>query len=122
MNIGGLIERYAEIKRLRAELTKQDNKLKAELLEIEASIMVELDTAGTDSATIRGVGTVFKTKEIVPSITDWDSFNTSVREQDLLFLFQRRLNASAYRSLLDQGVVVKGVEPTEITKVTFRKN
>ncbi|HDR1867362.1 hypothetical protein [Pasteurella multocida] len=122
MNIGGLIERYAEIKRLRAELTKQDNELKAELLEIEASIMVELDTAGTDSATIRGVGTVFKTKEIVPSITDWDSFNTSVREQDLLFLFQRRLNASAYRSLLDQGVVVKGVEPTEITKVTFRKN
>ncbi|MFC1023649.1 hypothetical protein ACFGZH_03755 [Pasteurella multocida] len=122
MNIGGLIERYAEIKRLRAELTKQDNKLKAELLEIEASIMVELDTAGTDSATIRGVGTVFKTKEIVPSITDWDSFNTSVREQDLLFLFQRRLNASAYRSLLDQGVVVEGVEPTEITKVTFRKN
>lgn len=122
MNIGGLIERYAEIKRLRAELTKQDNELKAELLEIEASIMVELDMAGTDSATIRGVGTVFKTKEIVPSITDWDSFNTSVREQDLLFLFQRRLNASAYRSLLDQGVVVKGVEPTEITKVTFRKN
>lgn len=122
MNIGGLIERYAEIKRLRAELTKQDNELKAELLEIEVSIMVELDMAGTDSATIRGVGTVFKTKEIVPSITDWDSFNTSVREQDLLFLFQRRLNASAYRSLLDQGVVVKGVEPTEITKVTFRKN
>ncbi|HDR1088743.1 hypothetical protein NMW79_00795 [Pasteurella multocida] len=122
MNIGGLIERYAEIKRLRAELTKQDNELKAELLEIEASIMVELDMAGTDSATIRGVGTVFKTKEIVPSITDWDSFNTSVREQDLLFLFQRRLNASAYRSLLDQGVVVEGVEPTEITKVTFRKN
>ncbi|HHE3633589.1 TPA: hypothetical protein ACPD28_000487 [Pasteurella multocida] len=122
MNIGGLIERYAEIKRLRAELTKQDNELKAELLEIEASIMVELDMAGTDSATIRGVGTVFKTKEIVPSITDWDSFNASVREQDLLFLFQRRLNASAYRSLLDQGVVVEGVEPTEITKVTFRKN
>ncbi|HDR1359473.1 TPA: hypothetical protein QB404_000707 [Pasteurella multocida] len=122
MNIGGLIERYAEIKRLRAELTKQDNELKAELLEIEASIMVELDMAGTDSATIRGVGTVFKTKEIVPSITDWDSFNTSVREQDLLFLFQRRLNASAYRSLLNQGVVVEGVEPTEITKVTFRKN
>lgn len=122
MNIGGLIERYAEIKRLRAELTKQDNELKVELLEIEASIMVELDMAGTDSATIRGVGTVFKTKEIVPSITDWDSFNTSVREQDLLFLFQRRLNASAYRSLLDQGVVVEGVEPTEITKVTFRKN
>ncbi|HDR1856440.1 TPA: hypothetical protein QB617_000212 [Pasteurella multocida] len=122
MNIGGLIERYAEIKRLRAELTKQDNELKAELLEIEASIMVELDMAGTDSATIRGVGTVFKTKEIVPSITDWDSFNTSVREQDLLFLFQRRLNASAYRSLLDQGVIVEGVEPTEITKVTFRKN
>ncbi|MFP4800474.1 hypothetical protein ABWF04_06220 [Pasteurella multocida] len=122
MNIGGLIERYAEIKRLRAELTKQDNELKAELLEIEASIMLELDMAGTDSATIRGVGTVFKTKEIVPSITDWDSFNTSVREQDLLFLFQRRLNASAYRSLLDQGVVIEGVEPTEITKVTFRKN
>ncbi|MFC0813956.1 hypothetical protein ACFHYJ_00980 [Pasteurella multocida] len=122
MSIGGLIERYAEIKRLRAGLTKQDNELKAELLEIEASIMVELDMAGTDSATIRGVGTVFKTKEIVPSITDWDSFNTSVREQDLLFLFQRRLNASAYRSLLDQGVVVEGVEPTEITKVTFRKN
>ncbi|MFC1018840.1 hypothetical protein ACFGZ6_01010 [Pasteurella multocida] len=122
MSIGGLIERYAEIKRQRAELTKQDNELKAEQSDLEIQMLLELDKAGTDSATIRGVGTVYKTKEIVPTIQDWDSFNTSVREQDLLFLFQRRLNASAYRSLLDQGVVVEGVEPTEITKVTFRKN
>lgn len=122
MNIRDLIKRYSEIKQARAELTRQDNELKDELAEIESAIMLALDEAGTDSATVRGLGTVFKKTETVPSITDWESFNSSVREQDLLFLFQRRLNASAYRDLLAQGVFIDGVEPVDVTKVSFRKN
>lgn len=122
MSIGELITRYAEVKRQRAELTKQDNELKNEQYELETCMLLELDKSGTDSATIRGVGTVYKQKETVPSITDWESFNNSVREQDLLFLFQRRLNASAYRELLAQGVFVDGVEPVDVTKISFRRN
>lgn len=122
MTVGELVTQLSQIKAERTALTQQDNELKAQQNDIEAQLMAKLGELGADTTTVRGVGTVSLNKEIVPTITDWDAFNASVREQDLLFLFQRRLNASAYRSLLDQGVVIDGVNPTEITKLAFRKN
>ncbi len=117
-----LIERYQAIKAQRSELTRQDNELKEQLTEIEGRLSVALDELGADSLAVRGLGTVYRTEEIVPSVDDWDTFNSFVRDNDMLYLFQRRLNATAYRELLQQGVEVMGLNPTQITKITVRKN
>ena len=117
-----LIERYQAIKAQRSELTRQDNELKEQLTEIEGRLSVALDELGADSLAVRGRGTVYRTEEIVPTVDDWDTFNSFVRDNDMLYLFQRRLNATAYRELLQQGVEVVGLNPTQITKITVRKN
>lgn len=117
-----LIERYQAIKAQRSELTRQDNELKEQLTEIEGRLSVALDELGADSLAVRGLGTVYRTEEIVPSVDDWDTFNSFVRDNDMLYLFQRRLNATAYRELLQQGIEVMGLNPTQITKITVRKN
>ena len=117
-----LIERYQAIKAQRSELTRQDNELKEQLTEIEGRLSVALDELGADSLGVRGLGTVYRTEEIVPSVDDWDTFNSFVRDNDMLYLFQRRLNATAYRELLQQGIEVMGLNPTQITKITVRKN
>jgi hypothetical protein len=117
-----LIERYQAIKAQRSELTRQDNELKEQLTEIEGRLSVALDELGADSLAVRGLGTVYRTEEIVPTVDDWDTFNSFVRDNDMLYLFQRRLNATAYRELLQQGVEVVGLNPTQITKITVRKN
>lgn len=117
-----LIERYQAIKAQRSELTRQDNELKEQLTEIEGQLSVALDELGADSLAVRGLGTVYRTEEIVPSVDDWDTFNSFVRDNDMLYLFQRRLNATAYRELLQQGIEVMGLNPTQITKITVRKN
>lgn len=117
-----LIERYQAIKAQRSELTRQDNELKEQLTEIEGRLSVALDELGADSLAVRGLGTVYRTEEIVPSVDDWDTFNSFVRDNDMLYLFQRRLNATVYRELLQQGIEVMGLNPTQITKITVRKN
>ncbi|MGR3808602.1 hypothetical protein SAMN05660772_01879 [Pasteurella testudinis DSM 23072] len=117
-----LLERHQELKAQRAELTRQDNELKAELVDIEGQLSAVLDETGTDSIAVRGVATAYKTEEVVPTVEDWETFNNFARDNDLLFLFQRRLNVAAYRELLEQGVEVMGLIPTQITKISVRKN
>lgn len=122
MTFKDLIERYQDVKAQRAALTKQDNVLKEELLEIEGQLSAALDEAGADSLSVRGLGTVYRVEEIVPTVEDWDTFNTFARDNDLLYLFQRRINSAAYRELLEQGIEVMGLNQTQITKITVRKN
>lgn len=122
MTLKDLLEEYQSLKRQREELTQQINLIKGRLNELEAEMLVKLDELGSDNATVRGLGTVIRKEEIVPTIEDWDALNACVKENDMLYLFQRRLNAAAYRDLLDQGIEIKGVKPTQITKITVRKN
>lgn len=122
MTLKDLLEEYQSLKRQREELTQQINLIKDRLNELEAEMLVKLDELGSDNATVRGLGTVIRKEEIVPTIEDWDALNTCVKENDMLYLFQRRLNAAAYRDLLDQGIEIKGVKPTQLTKITVRKN
>ncbi|MEH8108001.1 hypothetical protein [Gallibacterium anatis] len=121
MSIKDLITEYQQLKAKRAELSRADAELKQRMDDIEATMLVELDNAGTDSVSVNGLGTVYRKQEIVPTIEDYATALNYIRDNDLMFLFQRRLNATAYRELLEQGVEVKGINPTQITKIIFRK-
>lgn len=121
MSIKDLITEYQQLKAKRAELSQADAELKQRMDDIEAAMLVELDNAGTDSVSVNGLGTVYRKQEIVPTIEDHATALNYIRDNDLMFLFQRRLNATAYRELLEQGVEVEGINPTQITKIIFRK-
>lgn len=121
MSIKDLITEYQQLKAKRAELSQADAELKQRMDDIEAAMLVELDNAGTDSVSVNGLGTVYRKQEIVPTIEDYATALNYIRDNDLMFLFQRRLNATAYRELLEQGVEVEGINPTQITKIIFRK-
>ncbi|KGQ59707.1 hypothetical protein [Gallibacterium anatis] len=121
MSIKDLITEYQQLKAKRAELSQADAELEQRMDDIEAAMLVELDNAGTDSVSVNGLGTVYRKQEIVPTIEDYATALNYIRDNDLMFLFQRRLNATAYRELLEQGVEVEGINPTQITKIIFRK-
>lgn len=121
MSIKDLIAEYQQLKAKRAELSQAYAELKQRMDDIEAAMLVELDNAGTDSVSVNGLGTVYRKQEIVPTIEDYATALNYIRDNDLMFLFQRRLNATAYRELLEQGVEVEGINPTQITKIIFRK-
>lgn len=121
MSIKDLITEYQQLKAKRAELSQAGAELKQRMDDIEAAMLVELDNAGTDSVSVNGLGTVYRKQEIVPTIEDYATALNYIRDNDLMFLFQRRLNATAYRELLEQGVEVEGINPTQITKIIFRK-
>lgn len=121
MSIKDLITEYQQLKAKRAELSQTAAELKQRMDDIEAAMLVELDNAGTDSVSVNGLGTVYRKQEIVPTIEDYATALNYIRDNDLMFLFQRRLNATAYRELLEQGVEVEGINPTQITKIIFRK-
>lgn len=121
MSIKDLITEYQQLKAKRVELSQADAELKQRMDDIEAAMLVELDNAGTDSVSVNGLGTVYRKQEIVPTIEDYATALNYIRDNDLMFLFQRRLNATAYRELLEQGVEVEGINPTQITKIIFRK-
>ena len=77
---------------------------------------VGLDRASNDRFTVS------KLSNVVPSVTDWDALYEFIRENDAMYMLQRRLLASAYRELVEErdGEDIPGVAPFEQVTLSFR--
>lgn len=86
---------------------KADN-LKKQLDQQSAMVLHALKDFDSDSAKAAGFATVSIDRKEVPTVDNWDQLSEFIRKNDALYLFQRRLNASAVRelkeTLVDQDV------------------
>ena len=120
MGLGDKIEWLAELRDRKRDLNKQLQDLKEEYEAVEAEIMSDLDAQGLGfGGGSRHRATI--TESVVPSATDWDEFEDYCKENDALYLFERRISAKAWRELVESGEQVPGTEPFTRRSLSLRK-
>lgn len=117
------------LKKTKEQKTALNSKVKdlnVEIANLEQAIRAFMSLPENDGmqSLSSGALTASQTSEIVPQVEDWDQFEAFVYAQKTLFLFQRRLSATAYRELLElnDGQDIPGVKPFEKKGISLRKN
>lgn len=106
MNLPELIESALTARRQYRELDKQSKELKDEFNRLKFEIIKSCTELGVDSTSIKGLATVTVTPKKHPSVKDWDELLRYMEKNDAYYLFQKRLNSSAYKEMLE----LEGVE------------
>ena len=85
---------------------------------LESEIMDDLDTDGS-SLTRTDYGTVSIITEVVPQVTDWPAVEQYMKDNNALYLFQRRLSSPAWRDECKAKGTMPGTEPYTNRKLSF---
>lgn len=106
-----------ELMKARFDLTKQIRDLEADLKTlkgerdgIDEQIIETLSEQGVDSTRIKGLGSVSISQNEVPTVKNWDEFYNYIKEQDALYLLQRRVSSKPIAELFADGEKVPGIE------------
>ena len=119
---GQLVDRLYKAKLKIAEIEKKKAPFKEEKDLIEAELMQRMEAAGTTM--LRGtIASTSYSKTIVPQLKDYEAFTKYVGRTKNFQLFNRALNAKAFRELLEKrrGQGVPGLEPFEKKSMTSSK-
>jgi hypothetical protein len=118
--LGDKIEALAQLRDRKRELNQELKDVNEEYQMLEAQVLDELDQQGTQFAgSSRHRATI--SEQTVPSVTDWDAFYDYVRENDALYLFERRVASAPWRELVESGEQVPGTEPFTRRTLSLRK-
>lgn len=116
--LNDLISQSFDIRGQRRELEAEVNELKKVEKAIDDQITQIMQKEGLDTSGIKGVGNVAVKLETVPSEIDWDEMIPFMfQHPELLY---RRINAGAYRDLLEAEIDVPGAKPATIVKLSKR--
>lgn len=119
-SIGSLVDELYELNQRKAEINKELKDLNAVIEDIEEKIFGRLDQLEIDQ--VRGrTAKVTVTHSVVPTVKDWEAFHRYVKENDMLYLFERRVSTAAWRELHQSGETVPGTEPFTKRGLSVRK-
>jgi hypothetical protein len=90
---------------------------------LESALMELLNLAGTDSATVRGIATVYKGTESSATVADGEAFRHFVITQQAWDLVDWRANKTGVKKFIGEtNTVPPGVNFTQAQRVGVRKN
>jgi len=116
-----LIKRLAVLRDRIKKKNAEADELKASRDEVELELIELLSKMGIQRLN-NGAYTASLATRVVPTVTDWDEFYKFIRQEDALYMLERRPSATAYRDMLDAraGQSVPGVEPYEKKTISLR--
>ena len=118
--IGACIDALYKMRAERHAIEKKAEAVKEQESALEGYVLETFRKTDLDGA--RGkVAVAGITQATVPTVKDWDALYKYVKKKDAWDLLQKRVSATAYRERLDEKVVVPGVEPFTVTKLSLTK-
>ncbi|HET6455341.1 MAG TPA: hypothetical protein VFI02_13135 [Armatimonadota bacterium] len=118
--IGLCADLYAEVRELRLAMQKHVDNVKARETEVREHIIDNLSKSLDSGA----AGLRYRAQIVMkehPSLKDWDAFTSYVAANRRFDLLQKRLSDKAVMDLMDDGVVVPGVEKFNAKEVSITK-
>jgi len=106
--------RWLELKETHDELNKQVAAVKKEMAALEPDMLDDL--FDVDSLVVGG-RRFAREEQVVPGDIQWDDVHNWVKENDGLYILQRRLSLTSWREELEAGNIIPGTSPTTITKL-----
>lgn len=118
---GDLIARLAALREQLKDANARVADLSRERDELQLQLIGVLDTQGATRMST-GEFTASVTETVVPTVKDWDAFYAFIKENDALFMLERRPLATAYREMLDtrDGEAIPGVESFTKRSISLR--
>jgi hypothetical protein len=106
--VSEIMARMFAIREEKRAWAKREKELNEEWAGLEATLLSKLDEQGSVRVSSRQ-GTAGIEEEVVPIIEDWDEFTNYMRDNDALYLLQRRIAVGAFRELARAGQEVPGL-------------
>lgn len=119
MLISEVIQKMLEVRDRRAELAAEEKTLVEEWERLEALLIQDLDGQGMTRAS-SALGTAVISELTVPLVEDWDAALAYMRDNDMLYLLQRRIATGAFREIVEGGGGVPGVKPVPKRSISLR--
>ena len=118
---GERIQLLADLREQISEANKVLTELKAQRDEQQFALIDQLDELGINRVSGNGF-TATITSTVVPTVTDWDAFYQFIKDEDALYMLERRPLSTAYREKLEErdGADIPGVEPFEKKSISLR--
>ena len=110
------LARKERISELNAQLTSEKEEQKVceqDMLELMSTLGVP--RIGTELANIS------VTQKSIPNVADWDKFYSYIKDNDAMYLLQRRIATTAANELLGQGEELPGVDIFETETISVRR-
>ena len=119
-SLGKIIDRMLVVRDERAALNKQADGLKAEFDQLELQVLQKLDEQDTVQGRSKTATATIAT-QVVPTIKDWEAFESYIINNNALYLLEKRPAGAAFRELMQQGEVIPGLEPYTKTSISLRR-
>ncbi len=121
MTIGQKIDTLYNIRAQRLEIEKQVEALKSREAETKQEIIDTLKSLSLEGA--KGdVATASITYKIKPNVADWNAVYSFIREKDMFALLQKRITASLWDALREDGILVPGTEEQPVVDLSLTKS
>lgn len=118
--VGSLIDSVYELKERLRELEAEKKELNAQLATLEADLLATLDAQGVTLCRGRRASASIS-ESVVPNAADWEEIYEYIRNEDALYLMERRLAVRAWRELYEGGTLIPGTEPFTKRSINTRK-
>lgn len=127
MKIDQLVAKYIALRDLiAAEEAEFKNTMqgKKEMLDkVENVLKQHFEETGTDTVTVRGVGTAYKTMRTSTGVADWEEVLPFIKSHGAWDMLERRVNKTAVLDYLkNAGELPPGVNMSQQVVVNIRRN
>jgi hypothetical protein len=119
--LGDKIDRMFDLREQKRLLTDQIKEIDEEYNEIRDALMGQMTELGTETARAT-LAQATLTQAVVPTVKDWDELYQYIKDNDALYLLERRPSVGAFRELFQGGEQIPGVEPYTKFDVSLRRN
>jgi hypothetical protein len=120
LTIGKIIDEMYALKAEKKELESSIKDIKSDIDLLESQLLHRLEEEDTDTSAGKQA-TARRTELVLPVIEDWDAFEAYIKETDSLYLLGKRVLATGFRELLQQGEEVPGLRPYTKVSISLRK-
>jgi hypothetical protein len=115
MSNGDKIQALAALRKRRLAYAKKVEVLKGQEAELVEQLMEDMAREGIDRASSGRSTFSFKAVS-VPQVADWEKLYTYVKRTGQFQLFQRRVNESAWRELVESGKNPGGIDAVSVLR------
>jgi len=121
MNLGEHANTLFELKKQKTELNKSLEELNKLIREEETVLKRGLEDHGLSKITDVH-GTVYLSRQVVPTVVNWDELYEYIRTTNSFHMLERRPSRTAFREAYELGHHVPGLEATLFDEVRTRKD
>ena len=121
MLIGAKITALTKLKTKKSKLEEQLKAIKAEIAELDAGIIIDLDASELVKST-GGTATVSIREAIKPKVDDWDLFYGFIYKKKYGHLLDRRPNVMGCRELFESKGKIPGVSPIVVRTLAYSRS